>query len=104
MSAEDGKRGETFVMRGEARSASEESISFSTFIVGLGTAVLIHLGGAPNPETGQTAKDLPLARQNLDLLSMLRVKTRGNLTAEEEKLFDGLLADLRLRYVEATKR
>lgn len=72
--------------------------------MGLGTAVLIHLGGAPNPETGQTEKDLPLARQNLDLLSMLRAKTRGNLTAEEEKLFDGLLADLRLRYVEATKR
>lgn len=104
MSTADEKRGETFVMRGEARSASEESISFTTFIVGLGTAVLIHLGEAPNPETGQTAKDLPLARQNLDLLSMLRVKTKGNLTAEEEKLFDGLLTDLRLRFVEATRR
>jgi hypothetical protein len=104
MNSGDEKRGETFVMRGEARSASEESISFSTFIVSLGTAVLIHLGGAPNPETGQTAKDLPLARQNLDLLSMLRLKTQGNLTAEEEKLFDGLLTDLRLRFVEASKR
>lgn len=104
MSPADEKRGETFVMRGEARSASEEGISFSTFIVGLGTAVLIHLGGAPNPETGQTEKDLPLARQNLDLLSMLRQKTRGNLTAEEDKLLDGLLADLRLRFVEASKR
>ncbi|MFP2907942.1 DUF1844 domain-containing protein [Pyxidicoccus sp. 3LFB2] len=104
MSTADEKRGETFVMRGEARSASEESISFSTFIFGLGTAVLIHLGETPNPETGQLAKDLPLARQNLDLLSMLRVKTKGNLTAEEEKLFDGLLTDLRLRFVEATRR
>ncbi|NTX12082.1 DUF1844 domain-containing protein [Myxococcus sp. CA051A] len=104
MSPVDEKRGETFVMRGEARSASEEAISFSTFIVGLGTAVLIHLGDAPNPETGQTSKDLPLARQNLDLLSMLRQKTRGNLTPDEEKLFDGLLADLRLRFVEASKR
>ncbi|MBZ4398737.1 DUF1844 domain-containing protein [Myxococcus sp. MISCRS1] len=104
MSPADEKRGETFVMRGEARSASEEPIGFTTFIMGLGTAVLIYLGDAPNPETGQTTKDLPLARQNLDLLSMLRLKTRGNLTAEEEKLFDGLLADLRLRFVEASKR
>ena len=72
--------------------------------MGLGTAVLIHLGTAPNPETGLTEKDLPLARQNLELLSLLRLKTQGNLTAEEEKLFDGLLTDLRLRYVEATKK
>ncbi|WP_342375045.1 DUF1844 domain-containing protein [Myxococcus stipitatus] len=104
MSPVDEKRGETFVMRGEARSASEEAISFSTFIVGLGTAVLIYLGDAPNPETGQTSKDLPLARQNLELLSMLREKTRGNLSVDEEKLFDGLLADMRLRFVEASKR
>ncbi|MBU8899758.1 DUF1844 domain-containing protein [Corallococcus sp. H22C18031201] len=98
------KRGETFVMKGESRSASEEPLSFTTFIVGLGTAVLIHLGNAPHPETGQQARDLPLARQNLDLLSMLRQKTRGNLTADEEKLLDGLLTDLRMRYVEATQK
>ncbi|NOJ96160.1 DUF1844 domain-containing protein [Corallococcus sp. CA049B] len=98
------KRGETFVMTGDASPASEESLSFSTFIVGLGSAVLIHLGGAPNPETGRLEKDLPSARQNLDLLAMLREKTRGNLTAEEDKLVDNLLSDLRLRYVEASRK
>ena len=46
-------------------------------------------------------RDLALARQSLELLSMLREKTRGNLTAEEEKLFESLLTDLRLRFVEA---
>jgi len=104
MSTPDEKRGETFVMRGEARSASDEALSFTTFIMGLGTAVVIHLGAAPNPETGQVEQDLSLARQNLDLLSMLRQKTRGNLTPDEEKLFDGLLTDLRIRFVEASKR
>ena len=98
------KRGETFVMTGEASPASEESLSFSTFVVGLGSAVLIHLGGAPNPDTGRVEKDLSSARQNLDLLAMLREKTRGNLTADEEKLVEGLLSDLRLRYVEASRK
>ncbi|MFL5350288.1 MAG: DUF1844 domain-containing protein [Hyalangium sp.] len=101
----DEKRGETFVMRGEARPATSESpIAFNTFIIGLASTALIHLGDTANPETGRTERNLELARQSLDLLSMLREKTRGNLTDEEEKLFATLLTDLRLRYVEASKR
>jgi hypothetical protein len=101
----DEKRGETFVMRGEARpSASESPIAFSTFIIGLASTALIHLGDTVNPETGRTERNLELARQSMDLLSMLREKTRGNLTEDEEKLFSTLLTDLRLRFVEASKR
>jgi hypothetical protein len=101
----DEKRGETFVIRGEARPASGESpIAFNAFIIGLASSALIHLGDTANPETGRTERNLELARQSLDLLSMLHQKTRGNLTDEEEKLFTTLLTDLRLRYVEATKR
>lgn len=99
------KRGETFVMRGEAQQkAPEAPITFSTFLIGLASSALIHLGEAPNPETGRSEKDLVLARQSLDLLGMLHEKTRGNLTPEEKQLFENLLADLRLRFVEASKR
>jgi hypothetical protein len=98
------KRGETFVMRGEEQASPEGPISFSTFIIGLASSALIHLGEAPNPETGRVERDLTLARQSLDLLSMLHEKTRGNLNDEEAKLFTNLLTDLRLRYVEAKKR
>jgi hypothetical protein len=99
------KRGETFVMKGEAPSkAPESSITFSTFLIGLASSALIHLGEAPNPETGRAERDLLLARQSLDLLGMLHDKTRGNLTSEEQQLFDNLLADLRLRFVGASKR
>ncbi|MET0405356.1 MAG: DUF1844 domain-containing protein [Cystobacter sp.] len=99
------KRGETFVMRGEPRpGAPEAPITFSTFLLGLASSALIHLGVAPNPETGKAERDLVLARQSLDLLGMLQEKTRGNLTAEEKQLFENLLADLRLRFVEANKR
>jgi hypothetical protein len=89
-------RGDTFVMRDP-----EQPIAFSTFLVGLASSALIHLGAAPHPETGQTAKNLELARQTLDLLSLLKEKTRGNLTADEERLFENLLTDLRLRFIEA---
>lgn len=101
----DEKRGETFVMRGEAASISGHTpIAFNTFIIGLASTTLIHLGAAANPDTGRTERNLDLARESLELLSMLREKTRGNLTEEEEKLFATLLTDLRLRFVEATKR
>lgn len=98
------KRGETFVMRGEAQASPEGPISFSTFIIGLASTALIHLGEAPNPELGRVERNLELARESLDLLSMLQDKTRGNLTDEESRLFTHLLTDLRLRYVEAKKR
>lgn len=98
-------RGETFVMRGEPKpGAPEAPITFSTFLIGLASSALIHLGVAPNPETGKAERDLVLARQSLDLLGLLQEKTRGNLTSEEKQLFDNLLADLRLRFVEANKR
>ncbi len=93
------KRGETFVMG----ARSSESIGFTPFLLGLASTALIHLGSTPHPETGRTEVDLVLARQSLDLLSMLREKTRGNLTSEEERVFDQLLTDLRLRFVEASR-
>ena len=101
-----GKRGETFVMHeppGAEGAPSAAPLAFGTFILGLASTALIHLGVTPNPETGRAERDLALARQSLDLLGLLRDKTRGNLTEEEERLFAGILTELRLRYVEATK-
>lgn len=93
------KRGETFVISGEG----DEGIGFTPFLLGLASMALIHLGQTPHPETNTTQVDLAQARQSLDLLSMLRRKTRGNLSDEEERVFDQLLTDLRLRYVEASR-
>ena len=79
-------------------------IDFYTFIFSLGSSAFIHLGDAPHPETGQpVAPDLALAQQTIDLLAMLKEKTRGNLSAEEEKFLDTLLLDLRLRFVEKSR-
>jgi len=79
-------------------------IDFYTFVFSLGSSAFIHLGDAPHPETGvAVAPDLALAQQTIDLLAMLKEKTRGNLTAEEEKFLDHMLLDLRLRFVEKSK-
>ncbi len=75
-------------------------INFSTFIFSLNTSALLHLGEVPDPGTGKQQADLPMAKQTIDLLAMLEVKTRGNLTSDEENLIKHILYDLRLRYVQ----
>ena len=78
-------------------------IDFSSFVLSLGTSVLVHLGEVPDPVTQKPDRHLPLAKQTIDLLGVLKEKTRGNLTADEEKLIDHLLADLRWRYIREAK-
>jgi hypothetical protein len=87
-------------MEGQA----ERPIDFTAFLLGLASTALIHLGAAPDPDSGTTRVALGEARQDLDLLGLLREKTRNNLTSAEERLFDDLLADLRLRFVEASRK
>jgi hypothetical protein len=79
---------------------TKPTIDFYTFVLSLGSSVFVHLGDAPHPETGEpTPPNLLLAKQTIDILDMLREKTRGNLTPEEEHFMESLLTDLRLRYV-----
>jgi hypothetical protein len=70
-------------------------IDLSTFIVSLRASAMLHLGADPKE------RDLPMARQEIDLLGVLEDKTRGNLTGEEERLLSQVLFDLRTRYVAA---
>lgn len=79
-------------------------VDFATFILSLSHSALMHLGDAPNPETNAVERNLPLAKQTLDLLSLLEEKTRGNLTGDEERLFHQVLDDLRERYDELVKK
>ena len=77
-----------------------EGIDFYTFVLSLGSSAFVHLGDAPHPETGAAQVSLELAKQTIDILGMLQTKTKGNLTAEEERFLDNLLLDLRLRFVQ----
>ena len=74
-------------------------INMSTFIVSLNASALLHLGAIEDPSAGQTNKNLAMAKQTIDILSMLEEKTVGNLTAEESNLLKNILYDLRIIYV-----
>lgn len=88
----------------EALSKEEPlpEINFINFILSLATSALMQLGEIQDPSTKETVKDLPLAKQTIDLIAMLMEKTKGNLTPDEEKLMEQILYDLRMRYVKAT--
>jgi hypothetical protein len=86
------------------RSAPLPEIDFATFILSLGTSVLYHLGEVPGPEGQPAAPNFPLAKQTIDILALLRDKTKGNLGPDEAQLLDSLLYDLRMKYVTATRK
>jgi hypothetical protein len=87
----------------EADQKGQESpfpgVSFSSFIFSLSSSAFVGLGAIPDPNSGKVEKNLSLVKQTIDLLGVLREKTRNNLTQEEETLFDHLLYDLRMSYV-----
>jgi hypothetical protein len=85
-------------------ATAAEGMNFASFLISLGTQAFMHLGDIPNPLTQQREKDLPAAKQMIDLLGILQTKTQGNLSADEERLLQQLLLDLRLRYVRETGR
>lgn len=87
----------------EMPPAGSPSIDFTTFVLSVSHSALMHLGVAPHPETGKTVRELPLARQDIDLLALLEEKTKGNLTGDEERLLAQVLFDVRMRFVEASK-
>ncbi len=77
-----------------------EPVSFSTFVLGLSTQALLHLGEIESPLSGKVERDFVAAQQVIDILGILRDKTRNNLEQGEEHLLDSVLYDLRMRYVE----
>ena len=76
-------------------------ITFSNLIFSLSTSALIQMGEIKDPNI-QEEKNLPLAKQTIDLIGMLKEKTKGNLTQDEEKLTDHALYDLKMRFVKAS--
>ena len=77
---------------------------FKNLILNLATSGAANLGEIPNPFSRETEIDLEGARQVIDLLQSLRLKTRGNLTPEETELLDSLLYDLRTKFVSLQKK
>jgi len=78
-------------------------VNFTTFLLSLHTSGMINLGMIPDPSTSSSSVNLEAARQNIDLLDMLKEKTRGNLSSEEKNLLENILYELRMAYVKTSR-
>ncbi|MDP7557511.1 MAG: DUF1844 domain-containing protein [Nitrospinaceae bacterium] len=93
----------------EKKSSSGEEhaepfqIDFSAFIMSLTSSAFYHLGDMADPTTGKKEVNLPAVQQTIDMLMMLREKTKGNLTDDEDKLIEQLIYELQVKYVAKTK-
>ena len=87
----------------EAERAPLPEVNFNSLIFSLSSSALLHLGEIADPQSGEKKKDVALAKHTIDTLAMLKEKTQGNLTGEEEKFLDSILTDLRWRYVKAAE-
>ena len=89
---------------GAADEGGEESyvlpeITFANFVMSLHTSALFHFGEFPDPNSGEKTRNLPAARQTIEILDVLKTKTAGNLDNDESNLLEGVLYDLKMRFV-----
>jgi hypothetical protein len=84
----------------EEGSGALEEMSFSAHIVSLHATALLYLGEVPDEGGQSLPPDKEAARHLIDTLDMLKRKTRGNLTPEETNLLDGILYELRVKFVQ----
>ncbi len=83
----------------EPEDVEPERTMFNEFLMGIASSAFIYLGLVEHPATGRRQVDMTAAKESIDMLVMLREKTKGNLTHGEEKFFDDLLSDLKMQYV-----
>jgi hypothetical protein len=85
-------------MNTENNATQEHEANFSILVMSIASTALMSLGLAPQ-ENGEVSKDMNLARFNIDLLLMLKEKTKNNLNAEETRFIDSVVNDLQSKYV-----
>jgi hypothetical protein len=77
-------------------------LNFSMFILSLTTSALVCLGELPDPITKEKVINLSLAQQTISIIEILKEKTTGNLSEDEENLIGTVLYDLRMKYVQSS--
>jgi hypothetical protein len=88
----------------DGAGAAAPPITFSSFVIGLATQALMFLGAVPDPRGGEVQKDPAEAATIIGVIEMLAAKTGGNLSEDEAKLVEEVLFELRMRYVNETRR
>ena len=78
---------------------ARDPASFVSFVMSIASNAASALGMMEHPVTHQREVDVELGKHWIDVLGMLQKKTLGNLTSQEQRMLEGLLADLRMQYV-----
>ena len=86
------------------KEAASSQVDFPTFIMSLSSSAFYHLGDMPDPTTGKKELNLPAVQQTIDMLNMLKGKTKGNLKEDESKLLEQLIYELQVKYVTKSKK
>lgn len=74
--------------------------NISTLALSLGSSAAMALGLAPNPSSGKMEKNLEIAKFNIDMLVVLKDKTKSNLSKEEDALLHRMIVDLQMKFVQ----
>lgn len=82
-----------------AQSAPSPPVTFSSFVISLGSSSLMLMGEQFDPQQPAMPVNLPQAKEIIDLLSVLEDKTKGNLTSDEQTVLRDMLYALRMKYV-----
>jgi Domain of unknown function (DUF1844) len=88
---------------GAAESEEQPSRNFQMLVDFLTRNAAAMLGGMADPRTGQAFLDLEGAREVIDMLDVLREKTRGNLAKADDDLLIEVLGSLKLTFMEISK-
>ena len=86
---------------GQPTPEQMNSALFAQLVMQQSNMALMLMGKTPHPETGETMKEPEAARMFIDMLEMLEVKTRGNLSKEESSLLKSALMATRMAFVES---
>jgi hypothetical protein len=78
-------------------------IDLTTFVLSISSAAFMAMGLIPREDGKPSSVDLELARQNIDLLELMDVKTKGNRTDEESRILERVLFEARMRFVEVER-
>ena len=79
-------------------------VNFVNYIMSMGYQAMIFLGEVPHPMTGKQEQNIDQAKFLIDTMTMLKDKTRNNLSAQEEQFLSGTLYELQMKFVEINNK
>src|SRR5689334_20406485 len=84
--------------------SGETTQRFIEFVMMQAQQAAFYLGQIPNPQTGQAEVHLDVAKMFIDQLAMIRSKTRGNLSSEEQGVLNNAISNLQMTFVEVSQK